>query len=294
MASVLDDLKMQYRMGDLATRLIFWNVLLYIVPEVVFAILRMFRYEVSYYDYIQLSSSVGVLLKQPWTLVTYGFFHAGLLHLVFNMIMLFFVARLFTTFFTQKQLFGVYVLGIIFSGVFYVGSYLVFPVLQHSVMSLVGASGGVMAILFATTAYSPYMEVRLFGVFKVRLWHIAFLYLFLDLVQLPRENTGGHLAHIGGALFGYLFVVLIKRGTDITYGLNRMLDGLTNLFSKKEKTKFKRVHVNPKATAQNRQSRIVVKDKKQQQIDEILDKISQSGYDSLTKEEKDFLFNQDK
>jgi membrane associated rhomboid family serine protease len=289
--SVLEDLKLQYKMGSISIRLIFWNVLLYVIPEVVFAVIKLFKIKINYLNFVSVSTIFSDLVWKPWSIVSYSFFHSGPFHLIFNMLMLFYVGRLFITFFTQKQLLGVYLLGAIFSGSVFIISYAFLPALTAISTQMIGASGSIMAILFATTSYQPFMDVKLFGVFKMKLWHIAFLLIFFDLIQLPLNNTGGHLAHIAGAVFGYIYIVFLKRGTDLTSGVNSFLDFIVNLFSKKDSTKFRKVYVNPKKQAEKRESRIVTKDKTQQQIDEILDKISQSGYDSLTKEEKEFLFN---
>ncbi|MBL7885995.1 MAG: rhomboid family intramembrane serine protease [Flavobacterium sp.] len=292
--SVLEDLKLQYKMGSISIRLVFWNVTLFVVPEVVFAVLKLFNIKIQYLNFVSVSSSINDLMWKPWSMVSYSFFHSGIMHLLFNMLMLYYVGRLFITFFTQKQLLGVYLLGAIFSSSVFIVSYAFLPALTTISTQMIGASGSVMAILFATTSYQPYMEVHLFGVFKMRLWHIAFILVFFDLIQLPLENTGGHLAHIGGAVFGYIYIFLLKRGTDLTSGINSFFDFMVTIFSKKQGTKFKKVYVNPKKPAVKRESKIVTKDKTQQQIDEILDKISKSGYDSLTKDEKEFLFNSGK
>lgn len=291
--NLFQDIKYQYKSGDIVFRLVFWNIVLYIVPEVVFSVVRLFSVTVNYQHYISLSSQFEDLLWKPWSIVTYSFFHSGILHLGFNMIVLYYVSRLFTTFFTQKQLLGVYVLGAIFSGFVYILAYSFLPVLTGVSTNMIGASGAIMALLFATVTYQPYMEVQFF-VWRVKLWHFALLFILLDLIQISVENTGGHIAHISGALFGFIFTKLLVKGTDLTFGVTAILNFFVTLFYQKPKTPFKKVHINPKKPIQKRESKIVVKDKTQQQIDEILDKISQSGYDSLTKDEKEFLFNSHK
>lgn len=289
--SLIDDFKLQYKLGDMTTKLIFWNILLFAIPSVVFALLQLFNFGINYYYYVGLSSNLNQFLFKPWTILTYSFFHNGFFHILFNMIMLNFSGKLFTTFFTQKQLFALYVLGGLFGGILYLLSYLLFPLLQNQNALLVGASASVMAILIATTTYSPYMNLRLALIGNVKLWHIAIVFLVIDLIQLPLENTGGHLAHIGGAFFGFIFIKALQAGTDLSSGFNSVLDFFVNLFSSKKATPFKKVHKNPKSSNPTKTtSRVVTKDRTQQQIDEILDKISQSGYDSLTKEEKEFLF----
>lgn len=289
--SILEDLKLQYRIGGVANRLIYWNVGLFAVPYIVFGILSLFKIQIDFLSYVSLSSNPADLLWKPWSLISYAFFHAGILHILFNMIMLNFSSRLFTTYFTQKQLFGLYVLGSIFAGLIYIISYFVFPALSNSNTTLVGASGAVMAILFATVTYNPLMELRLLLIGNVKLWHIALFILIIDLIQLPLENTGGHLAHLGGAFFGFLFIKSLQGGTDLSKIVSAVIDFFANLFKPRKATPFKKVHKNYKPEPKKETaSRIVTKDKTQQQIDEILDKISQSGYDSLTKEEKEFLF----
>jgi membrane associated rhomboid family serine protease len=288
--TVLQDLKLQYKMGGIAIRLIFWNILLFVIPEVVFSLVKLFSVNINYLYYVSLSSRSVALLWKPWSIITYSFFHSGIIHLVLNMLMLFYVCRLFVTFFTQKQLLGSYILGAIFSGLIYIAGYNFLPALKDLEVEMVGASGAIMTILFASVTYQPFMDVRLFGVFKLKLWQIGFLFLFIDLIQLPLNNTGGHIAHLAGALFGFLYIKLLINGTDLSTIVTNIINFFVNLFQPKKATPFKKVHVNTKKPVVKTQSKIVVKDKTQQQIDEILDKISQSGYDSLTAEEKEFLF----
>jgi membrane associated rhomboid family serine protease len=289
--NILDDLKLQYKNGDMATKLIFWNLLLFAIPEIVFAILQLFHININYFNYVALSNHFSDLVLQPWTIISYAFFHGSILHLVFNMIMLHFAGRLFVTFFTQKQLFGLYVLGSLFAGIIYLVCYTFLPSLSNQNTLLVGASASIMAILFATMTYQPFMDIRLALLGSVKLWHIAILYLVVDLIQLPLENTGGHLAHLGGALFGFVWIKFLQNGTDLTSGFNAIVNWFSNFFSSKKATPFKKVHRNPKPiNVVKTASKIVTKDKTQQQIDEILDKISKSGYDSLTVDEKEFLF----
>lgn len=289
--SIINDLKLQYRIGDMTTKLIFWNILLFIVPEVVFALLKLFLVSASYYEYIALSNVASDLLYKPWTLISYSFFHGGFFHILSNMLMLNFVGKQFVTFFTQKQLLGLYILGGIFGGLVYIISYATLPLLAYQHSLLVGASASVMAILWALTAYQPLMEVRLMFIGTIKLWHIAVAFLIIDLIQLPMNNTGGHLAHLGGALFGFIYIKLLQNGTDATSFVNQIIDGFVDLFSSRKTAPFKKVHRNTKpASPVKPVSKIITKDRTQQQIDEILDKISQSGYDSLSAEEKEFLF----
>lgn len=284
--SILKDLKQQYLMGGVTEKLIYWNVALFAIPAVLGGILFLLGINFNYVQYVSLSSNPSDLLWKPWSIVTYAFFHAGIFHILFNLIILNFVGRLFMTFFTQKQLLSLYLMGAIFAGLIYILSYLIFPALINQQATLVGASGAIMAVLFAIATYAPYMQVRLLLIGSVKIWHIAVFYLVVDLISLSFSNVGGHIAHLGGALFGYLYSSQLKNGTDITKHFSSFVDGLVNLFRGRKSAPFKKVHKNTRYT----KPKPVAKDKTQQQIDEILDKISKSGYDSLTKAEKEFLF----
>lgn len=284
MSSIIDDLKMQYKSGGIAQRLIYWNVACFLV-----SLLFFYQFSVGAFafpNWIALSSEPSVFITKPWTLLTYAFFHDGFGHIFFNMIVLNFSSTLFLTFFTQKQLLGLYVLSSIFAGVAFVLGYY----FLNFNASIVGASAAIMAILVATTTYHPLMNVRLLIIGNVKLWHITLVILVIDLMQIRIENTGGHIAHLAGAFFGFIFVKLLKDGTDLSKLVSNTINFFVNLFDQSKATPFKKVHKNYKKPIVKPTSKIVVKDKSQQQIDEILDKISRSGYDCLTKEEKEFLF----
>ena len=284
--NIIDDLKVQYKIGGIVTRLIFWNVALFVIPWLFFALLSLLGINIDYLNYVSLSSNGALLLWKPWSLLSYSFFHSGIMHIVFNMIVLNFSGRLFMTYFTSKQLFGLYVLSAIFAGISYV---LIFYLLNINA-PIVGASAAIMAILVATTTYYPLMELRLLIIGNVKLWHVTAVILVIDLMQLRSENMGGHISHLAGALFGFIFIKLLQNGTDLSTAVSRVIDFFTNLFQKNPSTPFKKVHKNYSRPEVKSVSKIITKDKSQQQIDEILDKISQSGYDSLSSEEKEFLF----
>ena len=284
MNSIIDDLKRHYQFGGIAQRLIYWNVACFLV-----SLLFFYQFSVGGFNFptwVALSSEPSVVITRPWTLLTYAFFHDGFGHIFFNMIVLNFSSMLFLTFFTQKQLLGLYVLSAIFAGIAFVSGYYF---LNFSA-SIVGASAAIMAILVATTTYSPLMNVRLLLIGNVKLWHITLVIIVIDLMQIRIENTGGHIAHLAGAFFGFVFIKLLENGTDLSKIVSKAFGFFINLFQKSSPKPFKTVHKNYKKTNTNATSKIIVKDKTQQQIDEILDKISKSGYDCLTKEEKEFLF----
>ncbi|CAM2810051.1 Membrane associated serine protease, rhomboid family [Flavobacterium succinicans] len=283
--TIFNDLKSRYRLGNVALQLIFWNIGVFLI-----AILFFYQFKSGQFlfpNWLALSSDPLVSLSRPWTFLTYAFFHDGIGHLFFNMMVLHFCSQLFLTFFTTKQFMGLYVLSAIFSGIVFVLSYYF---LQYTSM-IVGASAAIYAILVATTTYQPLMQVQLFLFGNIKLWYITAVVLLLDVLQFRVENMGGHISHLAGALFGFVYIKLLVSGVDLSKLVSGVVDFFWSLFQKRNKTPFKKVHVNyARKEAPKTVSRIVTKDKTQQQIDEILDKISQSGYDCLTKEEKEFLF----
>jgi membrane associated rhomboid family serine protease len=288
--SIIEDLKIQFKTGGVVTQLIFWNVVSFVIPVAIFGVLSLFSIKMDYLSFVSLSSYPQDLIWKPWSILSYAFFHADVFHILFNLLMLHFAGRLFLTFFNPKQFLSLYFVSVLFSGLFYLLCYFVLPSLQNTNTALVGASAGIMAVLFATIAYSPFMVIRMFLFGNVKLWYIAVALIVIDLFQLTLNNTGGHLAHLGGAFFGYLYVFFLKRGTDIGAWFYPILGLFDKDFRHSKKTPFKKVHRNYQTPEVKKESKIVRKDKVQQQTDEILDKISRSGYDSLSKEEKDFLF----
>ena len=281
---IIEDIKLQYKLGGVAFRIIYWNIGCFLLSLVFF-----YQYSGGVFTFptwIALSTDPTNFAVKPWTFLTYAFFHDGPWHLLFNMMVLNFSSRLFLTYFTQKQLLGSYILGAIFAGAVFVLSYYFLGI--NTV--IVGASAAIMTILVAVTTYQPLMNVRLLLIGNVKLWHITAVLLVLDLMQFRLDNMGGHISHLAGALIWIYIYKLLENGTDLSTAVTKVIDLFVNLFKKSPSTPFKKVHKNYSKPAAQRTAKIVTKSKEQQQIDEILDKISQSGYDSLTKEEKDFLF----
>ncbi len=280
---LLDDLKMQYRIGGITQRLIFWNIGIFLL-SLVFYQFSTGRFEIPVW--LALSSDPTTVAIHPWTLITYSFFHAGFLHLLFNMLVLNYSGMLFLTFFKEKQLLGLYILSALFAGIVFCAIYY----LMGTTSVIVGASAAIMAILMAVTTYNPQMPIRLLLIGRVQLWHLTAVILIVDLMQVMVENTGGHISHLAGAFFGFTYTILLKNGTDISKIVTVVSDAVANLFKPSKPKPFKKVYRNYDVK-QPVAPKTVRKDLKQQQIDDILDKISRSGYDSLTQAEKDFLAN---
>ena len=235
-----------------------------------------------------LPTSFLEIVFQPWSFVTYAFLHAGFWHLFWNMYLLYWFGLYVLNLFTSKRFLTIYLLGAINGGLFYVLAYNLFPVFNNISSNLMGASAAVLAIVIFIATYTPDAIVRIFT-FRIKLWHFGLVMVLLDLFQLPSSgNAGGLIAHMGGAIFGYVYAIHLKKGNDIGIWFENFMDLLVNLFKSNKYKHFKQVHKTkqsaPKNTKRNPTTNHQIK------IDRILDKIGKSGYDSLTKAEKDFLF----
>lgn len=287
-----EDMKKMFRKGNALLRLIYINTGVFLIVSVVGVIgYLLLNPEVSDFAITNLSvpSSLNTLIVKPWTLITYMFTHKELLHIFVNMLWLYWFGMIFLEYFDQKKLVAVYFLGGLSGAVAYVASYNIFPafsaIVENSI-PLLGASASVMAIVIAIAAYVPDYTVMLFLFGRVKIKYIAIVIFILTSVLDFSVNSGGKLAHIGGALFGYIFTMSYKQGKDISRWFNRMVDWFVTLFkpSKKLKVTYRR------SADDYEYNRIKVE--RQEEINRILDKISKGGYDSLTRDEKDILFRE--
>lgn len=294
--TIIDDLKQQYKTGTALIKFIFINVVVFVLVHII-GLLIFFFTGVSgsgiVASWLALPADARQLIIKPWTIITYMFLHEGFLHIAFNMLILYFGGQIFLQFLDAKKLIGTYILGGISGGLLFILTFNIFPVFNEIVSGALalGASASVMAVLIAIAAYVPNYTVRLMLLGNVKLKYIALFYVIMDIISIPQGNAGGHIAHLGGAFFGLYFIYRLRNGKDITVGINRLLNYIMYLFSSKRKMKV--VYKNPGKTksdvAYNAQ-----KAANQQKIDAILDKISKSGYDSLSKEEKAILFDASK
>jgi len=296
--SLIDDLKLKYKMSSVVEKLIVINILVFVIFHVLETVGFLFNYKLDLVSWFSFPKEFDSYLTKPWSIVTYAFLHAGIMHIVSNMIILYFAGRYFVSYISGKKALTVYFLGAIFGALLYMVSYNFFPAFSNTGnVPLVGASASVMAILIAITAYIPNMTVRLMFLGNIKFWWIAAFFVIMDVMQIRGDNAGGHLAHLGGAIFGYLYTAQLKRGNDIGAWFERIGDAFTQMFAPKKKSPLKTVHKSKTYASTVRKTKSTVSETKKQsksqnqaQIDAILDKISKSGYDSLTKEEKDFLF----
>ena len=281
-----DQLAYRFKQLNQAEKLILVNVACFVMPLFIRTVFYLFNIPSGVFvGWFELSADWGDLIFKPWTILTYSFMHSGFFHLFWNMYLLYFTSRLFLNIFPARMFFNVYFLGVILGGITFLISYSIFPAFQNSSPIMVGASAGVMATFIFIANYSPDLEVRLIF-FNVKLRYLAIAFILLDIIQIPYGNAGGHLAHLGGAALGYFYFLRLNQGTDIGLPLEELSNRLLNLF--KKQSNLKTVHKNKSnAVSKKKESN---EDLDQQKIDAILDKISKSGYESLSKKEKDFLF----
>ncbi len=235
-----------------------------------------------------LPTSFLEIVFQPWSFVTYAFLHAGFWHLFWNMYLLYWFGLYVLNLFTPKRFLTIYLLGAISGGFFYVLAFNLFPVFNDVNSNLMGASAAVLAIVIFIATYTPNAMVRIFT-FRIKLWQIGLTMVLLDLFQLPSSgNAGGLIAHMGGAAFGYFYASQLKKGNDIGIWFENLMDSILNLFKSKKYKHFRKVHRTKQSV--RKKTKPSATNEHQIKIDRILDKIGKSGYDSLTKAEKDFLF----
>ena len=279
-------LRYQYSRLNIAEKLIVVNIAVFILNVLLPFLLGLGKNAIS--RWFELPVDLGEFIVQPWSMVTYSFFHGDFFHLFWNMLLLYFSARIFLNLFSARKLINVYFLGVILGGLLFVLSYNVFPVFMGSNSAIIGASAGVTAVLIFICAYMPNQEVRVIF-FNVKLWYIGAFLVLLDLIRIPAGNSGGHLAHLGGALLGYVYARQLIKGRDIGEGFAKFLDSIGAMFKPREKKAPMKTVYRKKNTV-NSATIDYDKETRQRKIDGILDKISKSGYESLSKAEKDFLF----
>lgn len=282
----LNEAKYRFKYATPTAKLIIINVAVFVLLALIRMFLWMFKSnDAALMDQLALPSNLNQMITHPWTFVTYQFTHLGLMHLISNMILLNLAGSIFLDFFKKSDAWRVYIWGGVIAGFLFFISCNFIPAFGSGNFSLIGASGSAMAILFAVTTYAPRLELNLFGVFKVKLIWFSLFFLLLDIVVMPNSNPGGHIAHFGGALYGWLFANYRKG--SIKFKL------FEPVIRQEVKPKHMKVEVNQIRTKVNAGQ--VMSERKsgsptQEEIDAILDKISSSGYERLSKEEKDILF----
>ncbi|WP_248722267.1 rhomboid family intramembrane serine protease [Seonamhaeicola sp. ML3] len=278
MTTLGQDIKDKLNRLNVLEKIIAVNVVIFIIESLLRLNLRWFVLPSGFSDF----------LSKPWSIVTYAFLHGDIFHILFNMLWLYFIARIVLNLYSPKMAMNIYFLGAICGGLLFMLGYQLFPGFFGGKSTLVGASAAVRALLIFICAYMPNQEVRLIT-FNIKLWYIAVAIVVIDFLGLFGGNAGGHLAHLGGVLLGYIYAKQLTKGNDIGKGFERTMDTFTSIFKPSKKSPLKTVH-KKKSKVGGYSKTEFSEFNNQKKIDVILDKISKSGYDSLTAEEKDFLF----
>lgn len=289
--AIIDDLKNSYRTGSMLMRIIYINIAVFVVMHLLgLASLLFGQWFAAPIKWIELSSNGWEVLYRPWTVVTYAFAHYEILHILFNMLWLYWLGRIFMEYFTAKQFAGLYILGAVGGAVLFLLAYNYIPALAGHTY-LLGASASVLAIVVATAVYSPDYKIGLLFIGMVSLKWVALVTVLIDLLSIDTlQNAGGHIAHLGGAIVGAAFALLMQRGHDITAPLNAVMDRITSLFTRKRQR-------GPGAPVSGRDYRRQAASHDEpaghteQELDRVLEKIKRSGYSALTDDERDILFS---
>lgn len=296
--SIIDDIKFNLRSGNNVIRFIIINVGIFIIFGLLSTIDNLFKLGgiLQLHDYFTFPSSPIFWLRKPWSLVTYLFFHQDFFHILGNMIMLYLGGSIFAEFLGNQRVVALYFAGGIAGAVLYMLLFNIIPLFSDAGVSLnlMGSSAAVLAIFFAIATYLPNYQVNFILIGPVRLKYIALFFFFLDLLSIDKSNPGGHIAHIGGAIFGIAYASGLRKGYDFTKTFNKAIDSFANLFSKSSKNKASNMKVAYKQAESQKMKAAKVAKNKQEVIDAILDKISKSGYDSLSKEEQETIFKMSK
>ena len=294
MEGFIDTLRHRFKMATLSARIIYVNIAVFVVLRLIGILGFLFGFDAnSIISYVELPSSPTWFIYQPWTIITYMFAHYDVLHILFNMLWLYWFGRLFLQFFSAKHLRGLYLLGGICGGLLYILAYNVFPYFSPLVENamMVGASASILAIVVATAVREPNYPVQFMFVGTVRLKYVAIFMIILDLLLMTSGNAGGHIAHLGGALAGWWFAAGISDGHDATKWINHAFDFLAGSRKPTRRKPKMKVHYSDKQKDYDYNAR---KKEQSEEIDRILDKLRKSGYGSLTEEEKKRLFDASK
>ena len=230
MNDLFANIKHRFKNAGIVEQFIYINIALFFITIMATVFSKWFKGDMNFMiQWFSLNSNIDVFLLKPWTILTYGFIHANFIHVLLNLIILFYIGNLFLEYFTPKQFIHFYLLGTLFGGILFLTSYNFIPLFKNQQSPLIGASAGVSAIFIGLATHLPNYQLKIRFIGYVDLWKIALIFIILDLIQLSGANAGGHFAHLGGALFGFLYVNSAK---------NTKKEGfkpLKNFFKKKEK-----------------------------------------------------------
>ncbi len=290
---IIGDIKRTFKEGSALTRLIYINIGVFLLIKIVGIFFYLAGQPFLFVDWLSVPSIPEELLQRPWTPITYMFLHTGFLHLLFNVLGLYWFGQLFMYHLEGSKLLSVYILGGLWGAFIYILAYNIFPVFESRPGLLLGASASVFAILVATAFYDPDREIHLFFIGRFPLKYVAAFYVLLSIISISASNPGGNIAHLGGAFWGWFYIYQLRKGKDIGAGLVSWLDKISEWFANVIKP-GNNMKVSYKKPPRDDYEYKKQKNIQQDEINSVLDKISKKGYDSLTKQEKELLFKQGK
>lgn len=312
-SSIWEDIKREFQYGNTLIQIILVNTAVFIAVNLLLVIFFFVFQENAQYNldivlrWFEASNQPWHILTKPWTIFTYMFLHQGLFHFAFNMLLFYIYGRIFRDFLGNRKVLPLYVLGGLAGFVFYLIATLLVP--RYVGPYMLGASAGVWGIVMGTTVLRPDYSIRLMFIGDVRLKYITFVLMIMSIIAIPGTNTGGEMAHVGGMIMGWLFIYLLQNGNDLSKPFNAIWDKIATFFGNAvdaiagrrrsnmsvlddEQTKKRSRRFNTKRAADD--EKYEREASQQQQVDAILEKIKRSGYDSLTQQEKEFLFKASK
>lgn len=300
MVRIISDLKNRFLAENIVGRFIYINVGVFILFALLDVVGTLFNFSSSPALYLkmwlELPSAPEQYIVQPWSLVTYMFLHGGLTHILWNMLALYWFGKIFLSFFSTRHFVGLYLLGGIVGGLFFMLAYNLFPMFTSSGSNayLVGASAAVLAIVAASAVRVPDYKINMLLIGEVKLSTLAVATVIISLLLVTSDNAGGSFAHLGGAFAGWAFAYMLNKGWDLTKGINAVIDFFVNLsarkftFKRKPKMKFTSSAGSKHYADYEYNAR---KKEQNDDIDKILEKVKQSGYSSLSDDEKRRLFD---
>lgn len=286
---IVNEIKKSFLKGSVLTRIIYINLCVFLFIKLVNVFFLLANQPFSLTYLLALPSELDALLYRPYTFITYMFFHENLFHILFNLLGLYWFGKMLLSYFESDKLLGLYILGGISGGVLYIIAYNILPVFSSVDGFLIGSSASVYAILVALAVYDPDREIHLFFIGKFALKNIAIFYVLLSILSISSTNPGGNIAHIGGALWGWFYISRLRKGKNTGFTVIKFINNIPGWFKPKPKMK-----VTYKQPPRQDYEYNYYKNMQQEEINRILDKISKSGYDNLSKQEKELLFNQRK
>lgn len=287
--SIVDEIRLSFRNGSYLTKLIHINVAVWLLVRIVFVVYKLSGYDtLPLLGWLSLPASFDLFITRPWTIFTYMFLHFSFLHILANVLWLYWFGKIFLEYNPPRRLLSLYLIGGFFGGLFFMLAYNFFLLFRDSLETaqLLGASASVIAIVIAISVYVPNHLIHLIFIGPVKIKWIAVVSVIIYIIGLSGDNAGGNFAHLGGALWGWIYMSQLMAGRDISAGFNRIVDKI--FVWKRGKRRNLKVKYNSAPNLDYGYNR--AKTVQQEEINRILDKISQSGYDSLTAEEKEMLF----